>query len=86
MVSKLADICVFDFTQRNARVLRSISAVSGRVKIDVKHITAPYDTRIVNASVVSEDSVLWLEYEVGNGETARIELDMAVHQTRKRYW
>lgn len=77
---------IIEFTQRTTRVLRTIDTESGRLKIDIKDSTTPFDTMIVDAWVVIEDGVLWLEYETGSSQTVRVRLATALRWSRKPKW
>lgn len=77
---------LIEFTQRTTRVLRSLNADSGRVKIDIKDTTMPFDTCIVDAWASMEDDVLWLEYETGDDHTVRIKLATVLRWSRQPKW
>ena len=75
-----------EFTQRTTRVLRAIDTESGRLKIDIKDSTTPFDTMIVDAWAVIEDGVLWLEYETGSSQTVKVRLATALRWSRQPKW
>ncbi|WP_157814589.1 hypothetical protein [Janthinobacterium sp. 64] len=72
-----------EFTQRTNRVLRAIDQATGRVKIDIKETSKPFDTLIVDAWVVEKDGVLWLEHETGAGYTQALRLATALRFSRQ---
>ena len=75
-----------EFTQRTTRVLRSIDTESGRLKIDIKDSTTPFDTMIVDAWVIVENRVSWLEYQTGDGQTVKVRLATALRSARQPKW
>ena len=75
-----------EFTQRTTRVLRSIDTQSGRLKIDIKDSTTPFDTMIVDAWVIVENGVSWLEYQTGDGQTVKVRLANALRSARQPKW
>lgn len=75
-----------EFTQRTTRVLRSIDTESGRLKIDIKDSATPFDTMIVNAWVIIDDGVRWLEYETVGCQTVRVRLATAQRWSRQPKW
>ncbi|OBV38931.1 hypothetical protein [Janthinobacterium psychrotolerans] len=77
---------IIEFTQRTTRVVRAIDTESGRLKIDIRDSTAPFDTLIVDAWVIVEDGVLWLEYETGSSQTVSVRLANALRWSRQPKW
>lgn len=86
MKRKPATSYVIEFTQRTTRVLRTLDTDSGRVKIDIKDVAMPFDTRIVDAWATMEDGVAWLEYETGDDETVKVRLAKVLRWSRQPKW
>lgn len=86
MKKNTSPMYTIEFTQRTTRVLRLIDTESGRLKIDIKDSTTPFDTMIVDAWVIVENGVLWLEYETGDSQTVRVRLATALRSARQPKW
>lgn len=86
MKKNTSPMYTLEFTQRTTRVLRAIDTDSGRLKIDIKDSTTPFDTMIVDAWVVTDGGVLWLEYETGSSQTAKVRLATALRSARQPKW
>ncbi|WP_100873281.1 hypothetical protein [Janthinobacterium sp. 64] len=86
MIKNTRTSYVIEFTQRTTRVLRSLDVDSGRMKIDIKDTTMPFDTRIVDAWVCMEDGVLWLEHETEGEQTVKIRLAKVLRWSRQPRW
>jgi hypothetical protein len=86
MIKKTSTSYAIEFTQRTTRVVRSLNVDSGRMKIDIKDTTMPFDTRIVDAWVTIKDGIPWLEHETGDEQTVKIRLATVLRWSRQPKW